>query len=426
MFNMIPKKSFFGAAIGTMIEYYDYALFSIFLPIIAPLFFPADTAYQSLVKGYFVLLITMIARPLGGLWFGHIGDVYGRRKALLTSMYGIAAATVAIGLAPSYQVIGSLATVIIVIAKSLQIFCFGGEYNGAGIYVVEHARPERQALVGSLLTATTLFGSLIASVIGIIVTAKFMPAWSWRIAFMLGGLIAVFGILYRKNLLEPPGFTEANPQREGIRQLIKKFPAELLAGMFIGGYATAPFTTVILFVNPVLMTKGLMDSHQLMLLQTLFIFIAIICLIPTGIVADKIAPRKVMSFSYWCMIILAYPLLHVVDHGNIVSIIFAMSGLIILNEILLGPSNAYLKSIFPEHYRYRGSSLGFTVGMSLLGGLTPIIENYLYKASGQFAAIAVWLGFIAAGGLVGIYLVGRKHNKVGWVERGEAQQAGNC
>ena len=409
MFNMIPRKSFFGAAIGTMIEYYDYALFSIFLPIMAPLFFPADTVYQSLVKGYFVMLITMAARPLGALWFGYLGDVYGRRKALLTSMYGIAIATVAIGLIPTYAVAGSLATVIIILGKSVQIFCFGGEYNGAGIYVVEHAESNRQGIVGSLLTATTLFGSLIAAVIGIIVTAKFMPDWSWRIAFILGGLIGVFGIFYRRNLLESPGFTEANPEREGILPLIKKFPTELFSGFFIGGFATAPFTTVLVFVNPVLMSKGLLTNHELMWLQTLYTLVAIITLIPAGFLADKLVPRKVMMASSLCLVVLAYPLLRIVDSGHVVYQILALCGLIILNEMLLGPSNAYLKNIFPAHFRYRGSSLGFTVGMSLLGGLTPVIESYLYKYSGHFSTISIWLMFIGTGTFLGLHLVKRKH-----------------
>ena len=132
----ILKKSFIGAAIGTLIEYYDYILFITFIPILSPVFFTADSAYQSLVKGYVVLLIATIARPLGGLFFGYFGDTLGRRKALLGSMYGIAIATFVMGIVPGYATLGIWACVIIIIAKSVQLFCFGGEYNGAGIYVV--------------------------------------------------------------------------------------------------------------------------------------------------------------------------------------------------------------------------------------------------------------------------------------------------
>src|SRR5579862_5369977 len=192
----ISKKAFIGAAVGTLVEYYDYALFSIFLPIVSPLFFPADSAYQSLVKGYFVFLVAMIDRPFGAAILGHLGDVYGRPKALLISMYGIALSTFVIGITPSSATIGIWALIIVMVAKAVQVACFGGEYNGAGIYVVEHAHNKNEAFVGSLLTAVMLSGALLASLLGILLTYPFMPSWSWRIAFLLGGLIGVFGILY--------------------------------------------------------------------------------------------------------------------------------------------------------------------------------------------------------------------------------------
>lgn len=397
MQTRISNKSFFGAAIGTMIEYYDYVLFSIFLPIFSPLFFPAASTYESLVKGYFILLITLFARPLGGIFFGYLGDFLGRRKALLTSMYGIALGTFLIGIIPSYATIGIWATSLIIFGKAIQIFCFGGEYNGAGIYVVEHAQNKREALYGSLLTAMTSVGSLIASLTGVILTLPFMPEWSWRIAFMLGGLIGVFGIIYRKNLLESPHFVKADVQAHSINNMVKRFPRELLAGVFIGGFATVPFVTVLTFINPVLMTKGYFTSHQLMLMQTLFSFVALLSLIFVGAIADKKTPKKVMLLSCVCLAIFSYPLLLLVDSGKLFLLIPSLAMIIVINEFLLGPSNAFLKNLFPMQYRYRGASLSFCLGMSLFGGITPIIENCLYKMTGQFSVCSLWLIFIGVG-----------------------------
>jgi MHS family proline/betaine transporter-like MFS transporter len=391
------NKSFFGAAIGTLIEYYDYSIFALFLPLIAPLFFPANSAYQSLIKGYYVLLIALLARPLGGLLFGYLGDMLGRRKALLSSIYGIAIATFIMGLVPSHAIIGAWAAIIITIAKSVQLFCFGGEYNGAGIYVVEHADPKNAGFIGSLLTATTLAGSLLATSIGILATAHFAPAWSWRIVFIFGGCIGLFGIFYRKNLLESPHFQQADVKLHGLSRLFKKYPRELFAGFFIGGFATVPFTTVLFFINPVLTTKGYFSSHELMIAQTLLIIIAIITLITAGRMADKYSPKKVMQLGAIFLMLFSYPLLRLVDHGTLFVILFAEIIFIIINEILLGPSNAYLKSIFATQYRYRGSSLSFCLGMSLLGGLTPIIENYLYQWKHQFSTTSIWLIFVGLG-----------------------------
>lgn len=403
--KQLPKKSFFSAAIGTMLEYYDYALFALFLPIISPLFFPAASSYQSLIKGYFVLLISMLARPLGGLLFGYIGDLFGRQKALQGSIYGIAIATTIIGLTPSHMTIGVWAAIIVTISKSIQIFCFGGEYNGAGIYVVEHTKNQRnEAIVGSFLTATTLFGSLFASVMGILTTLHFMPSWSWRVAFILGGLFGVFGIIYRKNLLEVPNFKKANFKKQGLSNLIKDYKLQLLAGMFIGGFATVPFTTVLIFINPILMTKGFLSPQHLMILQTVLVIIAIITLILSGKIADKKSPEIVMRLGAVFLILFSYLLLKLIDSYSLFNIIFAQIILLIINEILLGPSNAYLKNAFPMQYRYRGASFSFCIGMSVFGGLTPVVESYIYQWTGTFSGIALWLIFIGIGTLVSITL----------------------
>lgn len=406
----ISTKSFLGAAVGTMIEYYDYALMTIFLPILSPLFFHADSAYQSLVKGYWVLMITLLARPLGGIFFGHLGDTLGRRKALLASMYAIALSTLAIGLMPGYAVFGIWATILIIVAKSVQMFCFGGEYNGAGIYVVEHAQKHNEAFMGSLLTATMLAGSLVASLLGVLFTTASMPAWSWRIAFIFGSLIGVLGIWRRKNLAESPEFRPANLYSQNLTALVKKYPVELLAGIFIGGFATLPYMTVLAFINPVLMAKGHISAHQLMVQQTLLLVIAVVTLIISGKLADKYSPKNVMQWGCLILLAAAYPLLLMIDQGRWVFL--AMTLFIISNEMLLAPANAYLKNLFAVEYRYRAASLSFCLGMSVIGGLTPLVENFLYQRTGHFQALAIWLIAMSFCTVLSLYVVERKRRTI--------------
>ncbi|MBA2654415.1 MAG: MFS transporter [Gammaproteobacteria bacterium] len=408
----ILRHSFFGAAFGTLIEYYDYSLFTLFLPIIAPLFFPSSSPYESLVKSFNVLLIAMVSRPLGGLFFGYLGDAFGRRKALLTSMYGIAIATIVIGFIPSYAQFGIGSIIILMIAKTIQIFCFGGEYNGAGIYVVEHAQSKNEGYIGSLLSAVTLIGSLIASVIGIIITFAFMPEWSWRIAFILGGVVGISGILYRKNLLESPHFKQADAARDNLKNMLRKFPLEIIAGGFVGGFATVPFTTVFTFVAPVLLTKGFFTNQQFMIVQSLLIALAIVTLIIAGKSADKKSPAKVMQFGSLILIFLSYPVFLMLDKLSMIGFFLVSITMIVSNEILLGPSNAFLKNLFPMEYRYRGSSFSFTLGMSVFGGLTPIVENYLYQRTSHFSAASVWLIFLGIGTWCAIALVNNKQKSV--------------
>ncbi len=392
----ISKKLLIGASLGTMLEYYDFALFALFLPIISPVFFPSHSAYGSLETGYYALMITLIARPLGGLIFGYIGDTYGRRGALLGSMYGIAIATFIIGITPSYSTIGIAAIVIVIMAKAAQVFCYGGEYNGAGIYVVENAKPGQEAFVGSILTAIAVSGSLIASLLGIISTWPGMPDWSWRVLFMLGGLVGLFGIFYRKNLTESPNFKVGKKKNATLKELFKHYPKELVLGAFIGGFTVLPYTTVVIFINPVLTTKHDLTNVQLMMLQGLLMLISMVVLVVCGRLADKFTPGKVMKWAALALTIGAYPLILLVDAKGLATTIVAEIILIIINQSLLAPSNAYFKNLFAMEYRYRASSVSFCFGMSLIGGITPVIENYLYKTTHHFSSISIWLIVISA------------------------------
>lgn len=398
------RRSFVAAAVGTLIEYYDYAVLMIFMPIISPLFFPAATAYESLVKGFYTILIAMIARPLGALFFGYLGDIVGRRCALLFSMYGIAFATILMGLTPTYEQIGIWGGIMLAFTKAVQIFCFAGEYNGAGIYVVELAQNRREGFVGSVLTATMIVGSLIATLIAYFVTQEGMPSWSWRAAIILGGVVGVISIWSRKNLIESPNFQKADPQKEGFGALIRHYPYQLLAGMFLGGFATVPFTTVLTFINPVLITKNIMSTKTVMLIQSVILVIEIVTLVISGRLADAKSPYRVMNAAALMLALFSLPVLMLLDHASIGCILAAEAFFIMVNALLLGPSNAFLKNLFPVQFRYRGASLSFTLGLSIFGGLTPIVENYLYSTTGSFYSIAPWLIFIA----VGTYLAVQK------------------
>lgn len=407
----LPRHSFFSAAMGTVIEYYDCTLFVVLLPIMAPLFFPSHTDYESVVKSFYVLLLSMFARPIGGIVLGHLGDYLGRRKALSLSMYGIAVATLAIGLTPTYASIGIAAPIILTLAKIVQVFCFGGEYNGAGIYVLEHAKNSSEGYVGSMLTATMLIGSLFAAIFGIVITLPHAPAYSWRLAYIAGAVMGVLGIMSRKTLLESPHFQKANPTQT-YKKLIATYPLEIVAGFFVGAFATIPFTTTLSFLMPVLMAKHVITSQQFMIIQSCLILLGIISLIAAGIFADKKTPTRIMKYGAMALTILPLPLLLLADKIGLLGCLITAVSLILINEIVLGPSNAFLKNLFPPEYRYRGTSLGFTLGMSILGGLTPITENFLYSHTNSFAAISIWLIFLGLGTWISIIAIERKRSRI--------------
>lgn len=390
----LPKRSVIIAALGTMLEYYDYAIFSIFLPFIAPVFFPGRSKYEALVMGFYAILIAAIARPLGGLVFGYIGDRFGRKIALLISIYGIAVATLLIGVTPGYTVIGVWAMIIITFIRSIQMLCYGGEYSGAGVYVVELANGHKEGIIGGILAAMALVGSVIASLVGLVITTINKDAPNWRMAFILGGIVGFIAILYRRKMTESIGH-DALDDKVSLKQLFTVYPMQIFTGVCIGGFITLPFTTVLTFINPMLVSKGVITSFQFMLLQFVLSIIAVVVLLASGMAADRFSSRRVMQSAALLLIILGIPLGYMLASQYLALIIIAEIILIIINEVLLGPSNAFLKSIFPPNVRYRGTAFSFCLGMSIVGGLTPIVENALYSKTGSLVTISIWLIIIS-------------------------------
>lgn len=392
---MSLKKSLLVASLGTLIEYYDYSIFTMFLPFLAPTFFAAHSEYDALIMGFYAILIASIARPLGGMVFGVIGDKFGRKVALLCSLYGIAIATLLIGVLPGYATIGVWAMVILIAIRALQMLCYGGEYSGAGIYVVELANGKNVSLIGAILTAMALVGSVVASLVGMGLTALSSGHPNWRIAFIIGGVFGLSAIYFRRGMTESLNHSELD-NHASLGSIFKNYPKQIFAGVCIGGFSTVPFSTVLAFINPVLKTKGYLSGFGFMSLQFALSTIAVIILLTSGLLADKLTPLKVMRRATIWLIILSVPLGLMLQSMTIWLIIAAEITLVVINEFLLGPSNAYLKQLFPANCRYRGVAFSFCLGMSLFGGITPVVENWLYQTSGFMASISLWLILVSS------------------------------
>jgi len=403
------RKAFFGATVGSMIEYYDYALSLVFITITTITFFPAATPYDSLVRSYYFLLITIFARPLGGLLFGYLGDRFGRRVALLTSMYGIALGTLIIGLTPGALTIGCSATIILVACKFLQLLCYGGEFNGAGIYVVEHAEDKNKILYSSLVNAFTVFGSFVASIMGIILTMSGMPAWSWRIAFIIGSSIGIFGIYYRKNLTESPCF---KPTNYSIKSFFSNNPKQIFVGILVGGLSSVQPISILAFIDPVLVTLHIFTQHAMMWLQSLWFFCALLTYCIAGKLLNNFSAHSILKNAAILILLSTYPLMYLIDHGNHLLIIFALLSMLIINQIFVVPVHVFYRNIFPMHYRYRGASFSYCFGMALFAGITPIVNHWLFHKHQLFSQVAIWPILVSFLTLCGLRFLKPLSNKI--------------
>ena len=201
-----------AGAIGNALEWYDFALYGYFAPVFAAMFFPSERASVSLLSAFGVFAVGFLARPLGALLFGYIGDTVGRREALTWSVILMAVPTAIVGLLPTYAAIGMAAPLALTLCRFLQGLSVGGEFTGSVTFLVEHAAPSQRGYIGSWAGFSAQVGALLGSGAGALVTSNLttedLHQWGWRIPFVLGSLIAFVGWYLRTRIPESPAFEQ--------------------------------------------------------------------------------------------------------------------------------------------------------------------------------------------------------------------------
>src|SRR5436189_1033551 len=190
-------KAIFAAMVGNALEYYDVMLYGFFAAMLAPLFFPTDNQITSTISSLGTFAAGFVMRPLGGIIFGHLGDKFGRRQALVLAIFLVTIPTFTIGILPTYADIGIAAPLILLLCRLLQGLCVGGEYSGASIFVIEYSKRGREAFAGSILCAAGVSAGVLGTLVGFLSTLPFMPAWRWRIPFLIGSLFGLIGHYFR-------------------------------------------------------------------------------------------------------------------------------------------------------------------------------------------------------------------------------------
>lgn len=402
--KLLNKKIFIASMIGNALEFYDFTIYGFFVAIISPVFFPAADRLTSLIAGFGIFAIGFLTRPLGALFFGHIGDKYGRRKALSLTIIWMAVPTVMIGLLPTYDQVGILAPLLLTFCRVVQGFSAGGEYNGAGVFVIEHAPKDKRGFLGGLLTSSGSMGALVASGVGILFTQPGMPSWGWRIPFFLGGFIAIVGFYVRRQIDESPEFQQEYLRKKTstlpVVSIFKKDKISFFCTIGVGAMATVPFYIILTYMNPMLLTHGKIVASSMMMINAMMSIICIITLPLMGRLADRLGESKVMISAAVLMIFFAYPFLWIFENGSLTSVILFQAFIMILTEAYTGPSNAFMYKLFNTSERYTGIALGYTLGLALFGGTTPYISANLLRYLGSPYAPAFYLIAISILGLV--------------------------
>ena len=391
------KNTVIGAAmVGHALEHYEVTLYGFFAAMLAPLFFPSDNYIVSIIASWGAFALGFVMRPLGGLVFGHFGDIFGRKKSLLASILVASLPTLIIGLLPSYATIGLFAPMLLMTCRLVQGFSVGGEYSGAAIFVAEHSRHHKPGFVGSFLCSTGFAGALLGTLVSAGSTLAVMPPWGWRLPFLLGGLIGLASYLLRRKLPETPEFkSESSSIKEGAIPLLEVYRTKkrnALCIIAMGANGLIPLYLGSIYLNPILTKDFGLSISSMMLVNGVFLSMWVILLPLFGWFADKIGLPVLMGLSSFLTFTLAFPLFSMIAHTESLMDIFMFQGAIcLLGAAFVSALPGFLPTLFSPLERYSGVAFNYTLGQALFGGTAPLIGTTLVTWTGDPISPAFYL-----------------------------------
>jgi metabolite-proton symporter len=395
-----------SSLIGTTIEWYDFFLYgSAAALVFNKLFFPSFDPLVGTLLAFATYAVGFVARPLGGIVFGHFGDRIGRKKLLMWSLVMMGLATVLIGLLPGYESIGVWAPVGLIALRVFQGFAVGGEWGGAVLMAAEHGDARRRGYWASWPQAGVPLGSLLSAGIlalmaGMQSEADFI-AWGWRVPFLLSAVLVIVGWYIRTQVAESPMFeseiemAEAPPKTPAIDVFRERPRAVLLgAGLRVG-------ENIVYYILTVFSLTFLVDvaEHSRSLaLDALLIGAAIqFMAIPLlAILSDRVGRRPVYAFGAFGSAIFVFLFFPMLASGSNSLIILAIVVGLILHASMYAPQAAFITELFPTRIRYSGVSIAYQLTAIFAGSLAPIIALWLYKDLHSSVPVSIYVAIACA------------------------------
>lgn len=379
-----------GAVLGTVVEYYDFGIYGYMATILAVHFFQGSES-TALLGTFATFAVAFFMRIPGGIYFGHIGDKYGRKRALTWTILLMAAATALMGVLPTYATLGIWATVLLVLARCLQGFAAGGELGGANAFVSEFAPNQKRASLTSVVNSGTYIGSLLASLMALgltsFVSEETINAWAWRMPFLLSVFIGLIGLYIRNSLDDSPEFAkiESAGEKESlpIKVLVSESGRKVLIIIGLGAMITGGYYIASVYAATYLQVVGGHTSTLAYTSTCIAMVLGVTTLPLAGILADKVGRKPLFLTGALLGCVLGYPAFLLMASDNALLAAASQSILFILVSIVNGASFAAYAEMLPTRTRYSGIALANNTSNTLLGGTAPFIATLLISQTGQ-------------------------------------------
>lgn len=385
----------FGASLaGTAIEYYDFFIYGTAAALVfGKVFFPALGTAAATVAAFATFSVAFVARPLGSILFGHIGDRVGRKKSLTYTLVIMGTATFAIGLLPSASTIGVAAPILLVALRIVQGLAVGGEFGGAALLVAEYAPKGKRGLYGSAPQIGSGLGSTMAVgtflVAGLAMSPEAFVAWGWRIPFLLSIVLVGIGLYVRLRIDETPVFAEAIARRERVKvplaDLLRHQWRELLltAGAMLM-WSSMFYIGAVFLTNYGTTRLGLTPTTMLTINFTASLIYTAAVIVPSRL-SDRFGRRRVIAIGNIIAIPWALVLFPIIDTGSAVLVGVAVVVTMLIVAVAHGPASSFLPEMFATRYRNTGVGAAYNLGSVVAGAIPPLLAASLLVSYGSYA-----------------------------------------
>jgi MHS family proline/betaine transporter-like MFS transporter len=375
------RRAVSAAVIGNVLEWYDFSVYAFVAVIIARKFFPQGDDVIALLATFLAFGLGFVARPLGGIVLGRLGDTHGRKTALLITIALMAIGTVLVGVLPTYAAIGVAAPLLLVVARLMQGFSAGGEWGSSTAYIVEWAPQDQRGFYGSFqqmsVVAGLLLGSAVAAIMNTVLTPEQMDTWGWRVPFLLGGILGPVGLWMRRSIDETPAYLKAKVEPVA--------PTSTESGLIMAARAfgfTIVWTVcfyILLSYMPTYTQKYVkLSASAALWANTIGLLVLTICIPIMGTLSDRFGRKPLLLACCIAFIVLPYPIFSFLISGAsltqliIVQILFA-----ILISCFSGAGPAAISEMFPTRLRSTWLSSGYALAVAIFGGFAPFIAIWL-------------------------------------------------
>ncbi|MEI7056695.1 MFS transporter [Nocardioides sp. CCNWLW239] len=387
------RRVAFSSLLGTTIEYYDFLLYSTMAALVfGGVFFPDASPAVGTIAAFGTLAAGYIARPLGGLIFGHFGDRLGRKAMLILTMTLMGIASFLIGVIPTYATIGVAAPLLLVLLRVVQGIAVGGEWGGAALMVIEHAEPDRRGTWAAIMQLGSPIGFLLSTAAVALVSRlgseEFM-SWGWRLPFLASAVLLVIGLYVRLNVTESPVFKEAVERAEAragsrpkvpvLQLLATPGPLLLACAAGIGPFALTALTSSHLIAYAAGRGYAVPDVMNALLFT---VAVSLVCIPAFSALSDRVGRRRMILAGAAGAIVFAWPLYAMVDSGSVLLLTIGMMVAQVAQNAMYAPLAPMLSEMFGTEVRYTGVSLGYQLAALVGGGLTPLVASSLVAGTG--------------------------------------------